>query len=216
MISNKQRVAGKSGFTLIELLVVISIMTLLAGLIVGLAAKTGEARKLQTTKAQLQELETAIERYKDKLGFYPPDNPTNVAVSPLFYELTGTLRLPGGDPAKFQTLKGDETILQTDIPRFFGRDGFANSGVDKSFVRNFFTSLKTKQFAEVYTTPDIEILVVPVEGPFSSRITNQTTKAVLNPWRYNVSNPTNNPGQYDLWAEVIIRGQTNIIGNWNN
>ena len=26
----------------------------------------------------------------------------------------------------------------------------------------------------------------------------------LNPWRYNSSNPTNNPGSYDLWIQLVI------------
>ncbi len=37
----------------------------------------------------------------------------------------------------------------------------------------------------------------------------------INPWRYNSSNPTNNPGTYDLWVDVIIDGKTNRFGNWS-
>jgi hypothetical protein len=37
----------------------------------------------------------------------------------------------------------------------------------------------------------------------------------VNPWRYNSSNPTNNPGSYDLWVDVIIDGKTNRFGNWS-
>ena len=36
----------------------------------------------------------------------------------------------------------------------------------------------------------------------------------LNPWRYVSSNPTNNPGSFDLWAEIVVKGQKKIIGNW--
>jgi hypothetical protein len=36
----------------------------------------------------------------------------------------------------------------------------------------------------------------------------------INPWRYNASTPTHNPDSYDLWAEILIAGKTNIIGNW--
>ena len=44
-----------------------------------------------------------------------------------------------------------------------------------------------------------------------------------NAWRYVVAKPrrgqndpypTNNPNTFDLWAEVVIRGRTNLIGNW--
>jgi hypothetical protein len=36
----------------------------------------------------------------------------------------------------------------------------------------------------------------------------------LNPWRYNSSSPTNNPGSYELWIQLRIGGQTNLICNW--
>jgi hypothetical protein len=35
-----------------------------------------------------------------------------------------------------------------------------------------------------------------------------------NPWRYNSTNPTNNPGRYDLWLDIIIDGKTNRFCNW--
>lgn len=38
----------------------------------------------------------------------------------------------------------------------------------------------------------------------------------LNPWRYVSTNPTNNPTSFDLWAEVIVKGERKIIGNWKN
>jgi prepilin-type N-terminal cleavage/methylation domain-containing protein len=38
----------------------------------------------------------------------------------------------------------------------------------------------------------------------------------LNPWRYVSTNPTNNPTSFDLWAEIIVKGERKIIGNWNN
>ena len=50
-----------------------------------------------------------------------------------------------------------------------------------------------------------------------------------NPWHYNSSDPTNNPGKFDLWAEFQLARQGNVqtdengrryveyyvIGNWN-
>jgi hypothetical protein len=35
-----------------------------------------------------------------------------------------------------------------------------------------------------------------------------------NPWRY-VSPGVNNPNSYDLWIQLVIGGQTNLICNWN-
>ena len=37
----------------------------------------------------------------------------------------------------------------------------------------------------------------------------------LNPWRYVSSNPTNNPGSYDLWVDLLIAGVTNRVSNWS-
>ena len=37
----------------------------------------------------------------------------------------------------------------------------------------------------------------------------------MNPWRYNSSSPTNNPGSYDLWVQLSIGGKTNLICNWS-
>ena len=39
--------------------------------------------------------------------------------------------------------------------------------------------------------------------------------AVLNPWRYNSSAPTNNTTSYDLWTDILINGKAVRICNWN-
>ena len=44
---------------------------------------------------------------------------------------------------------------------------------------------------------------------------NRSGVSGINPWRYNSSNPTNNPGAYDLWVQLSISGKTNLICNWN-
>jgi hypothetical protein len=77
---------------------------------------------------------------------------------------------------------------------------------------------KESQHAELSQNPDIELLVAPVPWPpansgFPPPIPSRPR---LNPWRYNSSNPVHNPGSYDLWAEIIVRGRKEIIGNWRN
>ena len=146
-------------------------------------------------------LEMGVERYKEKLGFYPPDNPIDATRPPLFYELTGT-RPTGTD---YQTLVGTETISAADVITYFGRPGFANSQPGEA--KNFLEQLKGAQ----YTTNNVKFLVVPVEGPNPATGLEEKPR---NLWRYNSSNPTNNVGHFDLWAEVTIRGRTEIIGNW--
>ena len=102
-------------FTLIELLVVISIIAILASLIFPVTAAVNAAKIKSRTKAELAQIETAIQRYQTKLGHYPPDNPVNPALNQLFYELMGTTN----DTRAYTTLDGSSTIP----PAGYARDG---------------------------------------------------------------------------------------------
>lgn len=198
-------------FTLIELLVVIAIIGIIAALIANLAGKAATSRKIARVRTELVQLETAIESYKEKKGFFPPSNgnTNNVMTNQLYYELTGTIF---DSVDKYQTINGSETISTNVIDTFFGVQGFANSATaaDRSEVKNFFAASKSAQYAEVSSNPDVELLVVPVEGPNDIDVNGRK----INPWRYNSSTPTHNPDSFDLWAEIIVAGRTNIIGNW--
>jgi prepilin-type N-terminal cleavage/methylation domain-containing protein len=203
------------GFTLVELLVVIAIIGILAALITNLAGGASTARKKSRVTAELAQLETAIDSYKDKKGFYPPANAdtNNAVTNQLFYELSGSVYTPKGqvDKGVFQTLKGSEAIVSSMVNTYFGVAGFANSSTDKAEVKNFFPGMATSQFQEIVSTPDeVELLVVPVEGP--NDITTQKGKKI-NTWRYKMPG-THNPESYDLWADIVIAGKTNTIGNW--
>lgn len=199
-------------FTLIELLVVIAIIGIIATLVLGLAGRAATARKINRVKTELAELETAIDFYKDKKGFYPPSNgnTNNVVTNQLFYELTGTIFDSG--KGEFQTVNGTEKIADSKLD-IFNTKGFANSSMasDRSEVKNFFPTMRSSQYADIDPGGDIvEVMVVPVEGPDDINVNGKK----INPWRYNASTPTHNPDSYDLWAEILIAGKTNIIGNW--
>lgn len=209
-------------FTLIELLTVISIIGVLAAIGVGLAAvakrKSGEA----AIQAQLNNLITAIESYRADYNQYPPDNAVagrNVspAVNPLYYELVGTLV---ERRSEYHTSDRAEKINSDLIKKVFNRGGFLNSVEPSQRPRNYLPNLKESQRAEI-DARDIEVLRVPVDWP--ANVTNRpplqgfTTERKylqINPWQYVSTNPTNNPGQFDLWAEVIIGKQYRRIGNW--
>jgi prepilin-type N-terminal cleavage/methylation domain-containing protein len=227
MIRTLQSFCGRGrnrGFTLVELLVVIAIMAILFGLVIGLAAPAANKRKVSRVQAELKQLELAIESYKDKLGFYPPDN-SNLTLSeaertarpPLFYELTGTVLNPSG---RFVSLTGGDTasgLAPADVTLSFGNAGFANASTEPENVRNFARALRSSQHAEI--RPNVELLVVPVDAPKDDLTVFDDAKEPgkkRNPWRYNSSNPTRNPNSYDLWAEIDLRGRTVLIGNWKD
>jgi prepilin-type N-terminal cleavage/methylation domain-containing protein len=204
------------GFTLIELLVVISIIGILAGLTVGVSRLAGDKMRRSRVKAELQHLVTAIEAYKAKFGVYPPDNKMNllnriVERHQLYYELTGCLLTQN---RQFQEQMFQTLLTTSDLnvaAKTLGVDGFLNASMDLKEVKNFLPNLKTNQVAATNIFPGnkpLWMLNVPVKGIDAKRPN-------FNPWRYNSSNPTNNPGQFDLWAEVVIGGKQFTFGNWN-
>ena len=196
-------------FTLIELLVVIGIIALLAGLVVALAPLATAKQRIKKTQAELAQLETVIEVYKEKKNYYPPDNqlvPNNPSMNQLYYELVGTTN----NGTDFVTLSGKDSIQSAVMQAQFGVTSFNNStkatkGSDDFDVKNFHTSLKEDRQTRVIA-PGVRVLVSPVEGP---------NKQQINPWRYVSSNPTNNPNSFDLWADIIVGGKTNRISNWS-
>lgn len=205
------RTTRAGAFTLIELLVVIAIIGIIAALLVNLAGPAAKGRKIARVNAELNQLVTVIESYKAAKNFYPPShtNSINVVSNQLFYELTGTIYSEANN--EFQTINGSEKISPATVDSFFGAKGFVNSATDRSEVKNYFPNLKAAQYAEISSNPDVELLIVPVEGPND---TPTPSGKKINPWRYNSVNPVHNPDTFDLWAEIVIGGKTNIIGNW--
>jgi prepilin-type N-terminal cleavage/methylation domain-containing protein len=209
---------NETAFTLVELLVVIAIIGLLAGLIVSLSGHAIEKSRLSRVKVELQKVETIIQNYKEKKGFYPPDNPKSTMANQLFYELTGTTYVPGLNPpatAVFKTVKGSEQISATLVASTFNVGGFVNTTQDPVENPVFSFNFSPGQYAEVSSSPnEIELLVCPVSGP--NMLKNLTTGAQLNPWNYDSSSTNrNNTDSFDLWVDVIMRGKTNRICNWS-
>ena len=230
----------QAAFTLIELLTVISIIAVLAGLVVGLAPVAGTRIRESRLKAELNALVSAIETYKAKYGVYPPDNydpvrnVVNPALNPLFYELTGVIVVNNGDTGYFETVDDNQRFLPATAQTFFNRDGFVNAATRDRYRRLIRHTFKASQSAEVFRSTTsagykkLEVLAVGFAGdasgkknsgfawPLNVPLAEQPiqTNPGLNPWRYVSTNPTNNPGTFDLWAEVIVRGKKKIYGNW--
>ena len=214
------RIKNRNAFTLVEMLVVIAIMGILAAMLTYLAPRAARAKKAARMKAEIALLISAIDSYHTTMGFYPPDNgnnPTNAVVSPaaiapLYYELMGTTF-----NGTVFTTRANDRITQTDVEFYFGRGGIANS--QPGSAQNFFRTIKHEQHRLYRTNSNgsfVEVMVVPMEGPNDFASLDPKNPKPLNTWRYlSGVNATNNPGRFDLWAEIVVGGQTNIIGNWN-
>lgn len=205
-------------FTLVELLTVISIIALLAAFTVAVLGGAKKSATLNHAKAELAQLETAIDSYKQDHGFYPPGNATvpasanNYLVNQLYYELEGTTN---NTSTSFQTLDGSSTITNNVMVSTFGVGGFMNcakgSGEESLPAKNYLIGLPSNQIGD--NGSGVKLLVTSVGGPLATY--QPIGQADVNPWRYNSSNPTNNPGAYDLWVQIVIKpGQTNLICNW--
>jgi prepilin-type N-terminal cleavage/methylation domain-containing protein len=198
-------------FTLIELLVVISIIALLAALIFPITGAVNKAKIKARARGELKGVELAIERYKTKLGSYPPSLTNWSAPNTLYYELLGT-RLQTNT---YYVLDGSATITPTDVNTFFGFAGFANCSKGASEegqdAVNFFHNLRAGQFLAV-TNPDCSVLGASLEGPM-----NYQSPALkkINPWRYNSAAPYYNRDSFDLWIDVNIGKTTYRFSNWS-
>ena len=209
-----------TGFTLIELLVVIAIMAALAALLLPVAGAVKKHQYIYNAQAEMAKLETAIDRYKSACGFYPPDShlaTPDPLRNQLYYELTGT----GYDPNQilYTNLDGSSSLTAANVGTAFGVGGFMNctkpgGGDEASVAKNFLPDLKPNQMGTTtsHGVP-VTILITADGGPDVTYM--PLGQSGINPWRYNSSNPTNNPGSYDLWVQLRISGKTNLICNWS-
>ena len=216
------------GFTLVELLTVISIIGVLVAFTIPVLRGIKINQYRNNARAEMNQLETAIERYKAAYGFYPPDNQLSSGtplVNQLYFELLGTTATNNGSTVSYQSLD-DPTIKLTssDVSTIFGVSGFMNctrpgSAEDTRPAQDFLPNLRSAQISPSMTNrePDgFKILISAVGGPDTTyNPLGLNGAGGINPWRYNSSNPTNNPGAYDLWIQLSINGRTNLICNWS-
>ena len=221
----------RTAFTLLELLVVIAVIAILASLIIPVAGAVKKKRMISVAQAELNEVQTAIEAYKAKLGYYPPDQPGSPAVNQLYFELSGTVQTNIQNRRWYVTLDGSARMQPKTILKVFGVQGFSNSSAsakntdEGSAAVNFLKSgLKPNQIGQLVTQDGqinaILVCSIPWDSPFPSTapITGAlapATPPVLNPWHYISTNPTNNTTSYDLWVDLYLGGRTNRISNWS-
>jgi prepilin-type N-terminal cleavage/methylation domain-containing protein len=230
---SRRRVPARAGFTLIELLVVMTIIFALVSLVFPVAGALKKKRLIAVAQAELKQMETAIEAYKSRTGFYPPDNPTNSLINQLYFELSGTVMTNIDSQDYFVTRDGSSQILRSDLPALFNISGFANSSQtklgtdDRAAAVNFLASgLKPTQIGlmSVNTHPPVKALLVcsvlyPADPPLvwwrDNTVNPHTVASGLNPWRYASSNPVNNPGSYDLWVDFPVGSRLYRVSNWS-
>ncbi|HXI52739.1 MAG TPA: prepilin-type N-terminal cleavage/methylation domain-containing protein [Candidatus Saccharimonadales bacterium] len=185
------------GFTLIELIVVISIIALLAALVVGLASSASKGKVLNRVAVELKQLETVIEKYHKKYGFYPQDNRNNETQPPLYYELTGI-----NPPPAIATQMGINGIANTESNNFFPTLRPMQLNPPRPEKSGYWSLSEQPPYTEPY------FLVVPYRGPGPA--------GTVNTWRYRSTKPEHNTETYDLWADVVVAGKTNRISNWKD
>jgi prepilin-type N-terminal cleavage/methylation domain-containing protein len=206
-------VSPRRGFTLIELLVVIAVISILAALIIPIGKAVNRRKIIAKARAELAQTEMAIGAYKIALGHYPPDNPLNPLLNQLYFELKGTTNTG----VVYRTLDGSAEIAAspTVIANHFpGVSGFINStapgGSDEGRrAKSFLPDLKPGQIGDISTGGSERVKILVCSVPWPDKV------MPFNPIRYNSSSPTNNPGAFDLWIDVIIDGKTNRISNWS-
>jgi prepilin-type N-terminal cleavage/methylation domain-containing protein len=178
-------------FTLIEMLVVISIIGILAALILGVYPAAHEKKVRSRVKAEMAAIETVIESYKEKKGFYPPDNlkQQDGSYPPLYFELTSEDLPP--NPVRAQA----ETLGLTNIVNLAPAED----------SKNFFPNVRQSQ---IFEFNGVRFLGVKTRAPDDADF-------VI--WHYDTrSDGRHNHESFDLWVDCKIGGKTVRLGNWND
>jgi prepilin-type N-terminal cleavage/methylation domain-containing protein len=236
LIRNPVRPSPARGFTLIELLVVISIIAVLVAFSVVALGGVQRTKYISTARGEMALIQGALEAYKGKYGVYPPcnQNPNSIYTSgnpptdrtrlnQLYYELTGTTQSGTGPATVFTTLVGGaviqgSTLTSAQAQLAYGVGGFVNctkgGGEEAVGAQNFLPDIKSRQYNDNASNNTVRttILVTSVGGPDVNYQPLGTQD--MNPFRY-VYPGVNNPGGYDLWVQLVIKGKTNLVCNWN-
>lgn len=203
------KTSASRGFTLIELLIVIAIIAILAALLFPAGAKIMQVAAKKRAQAELERMDAAINSYKLKLGYYPPDTAFSSGTNTLYFELAGCSieRNSSGQVIRYVSL--DKNIGATPAQLgTLGATGIMNAsspaGSDDGIVaQSFLKEIKDSQMGNLGS---LAVLGVQIDGP---QMVGQVSL-----FRYNSSNPQHNKNSFDLWVDILLGGKTNRINNW--
>ncbi len=201
-------------------MVVVAVIAIIAGLTLPVVRGVLEKKAKAMVTAQKDDLNVKIQAYHAKYNSYPLDNPTNTRVSPLFYELMGSTYDHTPIPPQYRM--EDTVVSELMVQKYFGQDGLRNVTqlADKNdpqapkFER-FIQSMKANDFRAVSNPDGVEIrlLRVPVKDEDIYMVT-ASDNTLFNAWHYRATNPVNNQGKFDLWAEFEVGGSRYRVSNW--
>ena len=233
-VANEKETSRQNrAFTLIELLVVIAIIGILAGLLIPLAGIATAKMRLSRVQTELNSYVSAIETYKLETGEYPPDNGllrdmntqlpqyrSNAALNVLYYELRGAIFTNANNTPSYIVPPTNQVVRASDFATAFNINGIRNSARVKNDIDYKGFNPKDAQYDKVFrghvgNVENLDILVVPVPGPLM--LFGADGKMKINPWFYDASSTNrHNKAGFDLWAEILVGGKTNVIANWKN
>jgi prepilin-type N-terminal cleavage/methylation domain-containing protein len=211
-LSNVRRTGRQSSppaFTLIELLVVIGIISILAALLFPIGNGVKRFRIRARARAELAQVQSAIEGYKAKLGSYPPDNSGKPENNALYYELRGVKATVGG------YVDADGSSVPANALTTLGISGFVNctrgGGDEDTTAVPFLNNLRPVQYQAVSELNNAVVLGTAIDGPTMY----SGTAIKINPWRYQCTGQQHNQATFDLWVDVFVGKETERICNWS-
>jgi prepilin-type N-terminal cleavage/methylation domain-containing protein len=213
-------------FTLVELLVVIAIIATLAGILIPTVGAIMRKSLIQRATSERDQIETVIEAYHAKYGYYPPSNALGTQVAALtnqlYYELMGTTVTTNGGVLSFTTLDNNNTVSTLVVGGAFGVSGIMNctkgSGEDALVAQNFYPGLKPSMIASNANFGVYQLVTAVASDPIYHPLPQgevSLTGNTANPWRYLYPG-TNNPNSYDLWIQIMVGGKSNLVCNWKD
>ncbi|MBC8001353.1 MAG: type II secretion system protein [Opitutaceae bacterium] len=225
-LETRSQTRTTAAFTLIELLVVIAVIGVLAGLIFPITKGLKTTRIKRVASAELSQMETAIQNYKSKLGYFPPDNPagtlTTTVPNQIFFELGGAT--VDNATSTFISLNGKDRITLANLGTATGSavTGIANSSTsaggtdDKAGPLDFLkdSQLKPGQVAD-WTVNGVNLRSLVCSAGWTGSIASSPSGSTLTPWQYRSTSPVNNRGTFDLWVDIYLDGKTNRFSNWS-